>query len=169
MTSQRTPDAAAGSLARHEAWLAALVLATFGVVGYGVHHTYPFFAFDMFTRPDSVVSERLAARLADGSLREVTALTAWHCPGLPSVGLVPDPAEVTPACRVRDVMDSQERRALAHIRSHADPAAGAVSVQLVRRVWRMPLPGDTGAEYDCPLLACRAVLHDSAVLPGVAP
>ena len=152
--------------------MALLVLATFAVVGYGVHHTYPFFAFDMFTRGDSVVSERLAARLADGSLREVTALTAWHCPGLPAVGLVPDPPDVGPRCTLRDVMDSQERRALAHIRSHpgvpateGHTSAGAGRVDLIRRVWRMPVAGTAGAEYDCPLLACTARLTEAAGAP----
>lgn len=152
------PDNAGKGLAPLERWLAALFLATFAVVGYGVHHLFPFYAFDMFTRGDSTHSERLAAQLPDGSLREVKRLTHWHCPTLPPVGLVPLPPDSPPRCQVRDIMDSQERRALGVLRQRAAGSPAGMPVQVVRRVWRMPSERDAGEVFVCPLLRCTADL-----------
>lgn len=154
----RPADPAAASLLVHERWTALLFVLTFAAVGYGVHHLFPFYAFDMFTRGDSVVSERLAARLPDGTLREVTALQQWRCPQLPPVGIPMLPDDSPPQCLARDIMDSQERRALGHVRKNAADQPGGVAVDLVRHVWRLPTDGGAGQTYDCPLLHCTAVL-----------
>ena len=146
----------------HERWLAAVFLITFALVGYGVHHLFPFYAFDMFTRGDSVVAERLAARLLDGTLREVTALQQWHCPQLTAVGIPMLPEGGSPQCQVRDIMDSQDRRALGHIRQHAAPKSVGPRVEVVRHVWRLPTEGGDGTVYDCPLLQCTAVLTEAS-------
>ncbi|MSQ84881.1 MAG: hypothetical protein EXR77_18745 [Myxococcales bacterium] len=150
------PSNAAQTLAGLERWIGCVVLLTFAAVGYGVHHLFPFYAFDMFTRGDSTQSERIAARLADGSLVEVKRLRNWHCPTLAAVGLPPVPSDSSAKCQVRDLMDSQDRRAIGLIRQHAAASAVGQRVEVVRRVWRMPTAQRPGELFNCPLLDCTA-------------
>jgi hypothetical protein len=141
------------SLDRHALQFSLGLLATCLAVGYGVHHLYPFYAFDMYTRAEKSSSSRLIALDSHGKPREIRDFQAWRCVDLPAGWDLPG----REACGPYGLVDTVDRKALNFLRTHSASPGSGETVRLVRRVWTFPHGSVPGGERDCPIATCQAV------------
>lgn len=141
------------SLDRHALQLSLGLVVTCLIAGYGVHHLYPLYAFDMYTRAAKASSSRLIALDATNTPREIRDFQAWSCPDLPAGWDLPG----REACGPYGVVDTVDRKALNFVRTHPATPGSGMPMRLVRRVWTFPTATSPGRERDCPIATCRAV------------
>ncbi len=119
---------------RQRVVVAALALAAYVSLAFGVEDAFPFYRFDMFSWPMRTPVGRVMAQTADGEVRPVEDFVDWACERPPAEAVL-GPAVGCPD-HVRG--DRFERQALRHLATHPARSPEAVqdapAVQLVRRV-----------------------------------
>jgi hypothetical protein len=124
--------------------LALGVLVGYVAIAFLVGNRYPFSVFDMYSRTTDNGS-RIVARV-EGRVEEVDRFVSWRCEG------EPESCDQEGAISTTEPVD---REILGWVHAHAGDSPAAISVELVRRIWRFSR--DAVRVEDCLVQRCRAV------------
>ena len=125
----------------------------YSVTSFHVIESFPFSPLSMFSG-GLHESSRILARTADGEVHELGALARVRCER--AVDFAP---EALPACSRRVRHSENDRLAAELLRSRSverSDEAGGASIDVVRRIFRLPDPRGAPVVEDCVLLRCSA-------------
>lgn len=131
------------------ATVALVAAVVYVAVAFAVHHLFPFFVFDMYTRVPTRAS-RVLGKEADGTVHEVGHYTRWDCPPLEDIQGGKGP------CSEWRVSVARDGEAMEVLRRRAASLPDAPRVELVRRNVRLDVPNPDASASDCVIAVCRA-------------
>jgi len=112
---------------------------------------FPFTTLNMYSQTRAQSASRIVARDAVGRAHEIDRFDRWDCPAPldPTARGCPDVADIY-------VIDYVDRDTAVYLDAHRGSAVRGVSMDLVRRVWRLSDRAGPPAFRDCFLMRCRA-------------